>query len=230
MIFDFLKWSKDLNLKEVCEKSETQKEIKKVFQKTYSEVYLLTHPFYSRYFEDRDINELSESSKLLSRSIKNASKRNENLAILTLESDEKCMLDDITYMYLCKIYKIMSKSFNWSLYTRVQTGWFYEEKWHKLPIKFSKPLDWVKVTARWVYWERCVLSSLSGFSEVHNIQESNCFLDIDESIMRKRKKDNDYDDDLILCPEWEKWLISLDEIIRRKENWRSNHSLNRDKN
>jgi hypothetical protein len=45
------------------------------------------------------------------------------------------------------------------------------------------------------------LSTLAGFSEVHNIPKSNCFLNIDEAIMRKRKKDYECDEDLILCPE-----------------------------
>jgi hypothetical protein len=122
----------------------------------------------------------------------------------------------------------MESKFKSNLYTRVQTGWFYEEKWHKLPIQFSVPLESVKVTARWVYWERCVLSTLEWFSEVHNIPENNCFLDIDESVMAKRKKEDKSDTDLVLCPEWETWLISLDEILKRKKEWWDKHSLNRD--
>ncbi len=228
MIFDFLKGSKSINLERVCEKSRTPTEIKKVFDRTYREVYLITHPFYSSHYRFLPENELEQSFDSLSKSVKKASKRDKILAILTLENDSKCMLDENTYKYLCKIQKVMEKNFKSSLYTRIQTGWFYEEKWHKLPIQFDLPLESVQITARWVYWERCVLSTLEWFSDVHNIPENNCFLDIDESVIAKRKKDYKYDTDLILCPEWETWLISLDEIFRRKKEWQDNYLLNKD--
>lgn len=226
MIFDFLKRNKSINLEDICEKSRTSAEIKKVFDKTYKEVYLLTHPFYSNHYDFLPKEELIDSFEILSESVKKASKRDKILAILTLEYGTKGFLDDIYYEYFCKIYKVMESKFNSNLYTRVQTGWFYEEKWHKLPIQFSVPLESVKVTARWVYGERCVFSTLEWFSEVHNIPENNCFLDIDESVMAKRKKDYKYDTDLVLSPEWETWLISLDEILKRKKEWWGNHPLN----
>jgi hypothetical protein len=109
MLFDFLKRFKDLNLEEVCEKSYSSLEFNRVFEKTYSDVYLLTHPFYSSYFEflPNPKEKLDEILELLSESVIKASKRDKILAILTLESDSKYMLDEIIYEYLCKIYKIM---------------------------------------------------------------------------------------------------------------------------
>ncbi len=215
--------NKHIDLHNVCREANLPAKIEEVFSNTYSEIYLLTHPLFSGYFRNLPKKEIDKSFQILEESIKMYSVKEKVLAILTFETlslDLSIHKKDIFYNYFCNIYEIMQDSFKSNLYPRIQSGWLYTEKHgHKLPIRFSKPLDKIKVTARWVYWEWCVLSTLEWFSKVHNIPAKNCFLDIDESIVDADTIDynskNPYC--LNLISNVECGQISLEELLVRRK-------------
>jgi hypothetical protein len=96
-----------------------------VFSKTYSEIYLLTHPIFSGYFRNLPKNEIDKSFQILEESIKKYSVKEKVLAILTFETldlDESRNKNDLFYKHFCEIYKIMQDSFKSNLYPRMQSN------------------------------------------------------------------------------------------------------------
>jgi hypothetical protein len=221
MIYSWL--NNKIDLYKVCSEATLSVKIDEVFNKTYSEVYILTHPLFSEYFRDLSKSEIDKSIQILQNSIKKYSVNEKVLAILTFETLDVIQSrwkKDKFYNYFCEIYKIMQDLFKSSLYPRIQSGWLYSEKHgHKLPIRFSSISEEIKVTARWVYWEWCVLSTLEGFSKVHNIPAKNCFLDIDESIVDADTIDYNTNNPycLNLISNLECGQISLEELLVRRE-------------
>lgn len=210
-----------------------------IFDKTYKEIYLLTHPIYSGEFFHNNSNwitieDLNRHWDTTVASIKTAAAKADILALLTLET---CYDDDLRHLrvsrnsnstifdYQMSLIEIFQQSFDRNNhYIHTQKNWCYHKEWNKLPLKFDWDLSNIKVTARWCYSTRCVLATLEDFSQAHWIPKKNCILNFKESVN----------------PDWAyfplSWEISLEwfnfwlrKSLKIKENNYRNCQENRDR-
>jgi len=184
-----------------------------IFDRTYKEIYLLTHPIYAgEFFHNNSrwvwIEDLNRHWDATVASIKAAAAKDDIFALLTLET---CYDNDLRHLrvstnsnstifdYQMAIIEIFKQSFDKNNhYIHAQKNGCYHPLWNKLPIKFDWSLEDIIVTARWAYSTRCVLATLEDFSEAHWIPKKNCILNFKESV----------NPDWVYFPLW--WTVSLD--------------------
>ena len=143
----------------------------------FQEIYLLTHPYYHLSGTESFFHQYHD---VLGESIAAVKKRGlRALGILTLEGDERYEFPsrNPVQKHLHQTLARMQKVFWDTLHVRIQTEWYYEEWVHKLPLILHPQAF---VTARWIWWNRCVLTTLEDFSFVHGMQEERAILALGE--------------------------------------------------